>query len=236
MLPLIYKPGTDLISKIVLTDQRVINAVIMSLVEAPENTYTAAPTEFINKSKCDVLYISNDISAFPPIIIEVQKIVDEKFIIRAIQYCTLVYQKYGKQPIIVIFGISSITMNILSLTTASTLFPFAKELSSLVWAQRCMLISSFSLDIIDKKINQLHPLAAIGVFMCSQATSINMLELGKEDKLMQLLYRIALKSVEQVARVEDEKVQRIVSICNNTSYQLLAFLYIKSVYDTIDLK
>ena len=127
-------------------------------------------------------------------------------------------------------------MPILSLTTAFIRFPFAKELARLVWAQCCMLISSFSLDVIDKKINQLHPLAAIGVFMCSQATSINMLELGKEDKLMQLLYRIALKSVEQVARVEDEKVQRIVSICNNTSYQLLAFLYIKSVYDTIDLK
>ncbi|EIE83976.1 hypothetical protein RO3G_08681 [Rhizopus delemar RA 99-880] len=208
----------------------------MSLVEAAENTYTAAPTELINKSKCDVLYVPNANSAFPPIIIEVQKAVDEKFIIRAIQYCTLVYQKYSKQPIIIIFGILSITMPILSLTTAFIRFPFAKELARLVWAQCCMLISSFSLDVIDKKINQLHPLAAIGVFMCSQATSINMLELGKEDKLMQLLYRIALKSVEQVARVEDEKVQRIVSICNNTSYQLLAFLYIKSVYDTIDLK
>ncbi|KAG1048185.1 hypothetical protein G6F43_009408 [Rhizopus delemar] len=111
-------------------------------------------------------------------------------------------------------------MPILSLTTTSTLFPFAKELSSLVWARRCMLISSFSLDIIDKKMNQLHPLAAIGVFMCSQATSINMLELGREDDLMQLLYRIALKSIEQVAGAEAEKEQQILSICDNVGHKL----------------
>jgi hypothetical protein len=54
-------------------DQHIINAITMNLVEAPENTYTAAPTEFINKRRCDVLYIPNANSAFPLTIIEVQK-------------------------------------------------------------------------------------------------------------------------------------------------------------------
>ena len=49
-------------------DQRIINAITMNLVEAPENAYTAAPTEFINKRRCDVLYIPNANSAFPLII------------------------------------------------------------------------------------------------------------------------------------------------------------------------
>ncbi|KAG1141402.1 hypothetical protein G6F37_006930 [Rhizopus arrhizus] len=50
VLPYNHRPGTDLISKLVLTDKQVINMLLKALVpEAAEDNYVSAPTEFITK-------------------------------------------------------------------------------------------------------------------------------------------------------------------------------------------
>lgn len=103
ILPYNYRPGTDLISKMVLTDNQGINMLIKVLVpEVAEDHYVAISMEFINKNKCDVFYAPHDpLSAFPPVFIEV----DEKFFVRAVHYSTLIYQRYKKHPILVIIGV-----------------------------------------------------------------------------------------------------------------------------------
>ncbi|CAO3667679.1 unnamed protein product [Rhizopus stolonifer] len=102
VLPYNYRPGTDLISKIILTDNQTINMLMKVLVpEVAEDHYVAAPTEFINKSKCNVLYTPHDpLSTFPSVFIEVQNQVDEKFLVRAVQYRTLIYERYKKHPVL----------------------------------------------------------------------------------------------------------------------------------------
>ncbi|KAG1178130.1 hypothetical protein G6F71_002073 [Rhizopus microsporus] len=74
-------PGSDLISKAILTDDRIINIICKSLNNSPQDHYMAAPSEFLNKSACDVLYLPKvALSEYPPIIVEVQKNVNEKYI------------------------------------------------------------------------------------------------------------------------------------------------------------
>ncbi|KAI7857960.1 hypothetical protein BDC45DRAFT_499755 [Circinella umbellata] len=62
-----------------------------------------APSEFLDKSACDVLYLPKmSLSEYSPIIVEVQKVVNEKYMSRATRYSTLVYEKYNKYPVIII--------------------------------------------------------------------------------------------------------------------------------------
>jgi hypothetical protein len=69
LLPKELVSGSDIISKAVLTNTRIINIISKSLVTTPEDQYTAAPNEFLNKCACDVLYLPKAIaSEYPPII------------------------------------------------------------------------------------------------------------------------------------------------------------------------
>lgn len=85
----------------VLTGDRIINIICKSLNNSPQYYYMTAPSEFLNKSACDVLYLPKvALSEYPPIIIEVQKKVNEKYMSRATRYSILVYEKYSKYPLL----------------------------------------------------------------------------------------------------------------------------------------
>lgn len=77
-LPKDFRPGTDLSSKLILQSSNIINKLIMTINEAPSNIYIAASTAFFDGSECDVLYIpkSNMFNNFPPILIEIQQMVN----------------------------------------------------------------------------------------------------------------------------------------------------------------
>ena len=92
MLPFAYRPGTDLLSKMVLTDSMTVEMITRVLVpDVSEKHYVSQQTEFMNKNKCDVLYAPHDpLSIYLPIFIEVQNHVDEEFLVRAVQYSALI--------------------------------------------------------------------------------------------------------------------------------------------------
>lgn len=124
--------------------------------EAAEDSYVSVPTEFITGKKCDVLYApSNPLSSFPPILVEVQNKVDEKFLTRAIQYCTLTFERYNRLPIIVIFGTANATVFLISKSEDSD-FPFARQIQSIGWAERCLLLTSSTLQA-NQQEETLHP-------------------------------------------------------------------------------
>lgn len=81
------------------------------------------------------------VSEYPPIIIEVQNDVNEKNMGRATKYSALVYEKYEKHPVVLIVGVSSVTAAINSILGPATSHPFSKEIPSLFWAKRCLLMS-----------------------------------------------------------------------------------------------
>ncbi|ORE03556.1 hypothetical protein BCV72DRAFT_308107 [Rhizopus microsporus var. microsporus] len=91
LLPEEFATGSDLISKVVLADKRIINIICKSLNNSPQDHYMAAPSEFLDKNACNVLYLPKvALSEYPPIIIEVQKNVNEKYMSRAARYSPLV--------------------------------------------------------------------------------------------------------------------------------------------------
>lgn len=69
-------------------------------------------------------------------------------------------------------------------------FPFARQIQSIGWAERCLVLTSSTLQA-NQQEELLHPLQAVGHFLCSQSLSINTLDYGKNDSLIKLLYTIA---------------------------------------------
>ncbi|KAL4211507.1 hypothetical protein AB4K20DRAFT_1976633 [Rhizopus microsporus] len=164
VFPYYHWPGTDLISKLVLTDKQVINMLSKALVpEMAEDSY--------EKKKCDVLYTPCD------------PLIDDIFLTHDIQYCTFTYERHNRLPIIVIFGITSAKVFLLSKFVDSDL-PFARQISSIGWAE------------------------PVGYFLCSQSLSISTLDYGKNDFFVRLLYSIAHDSIEQLVGEEAENWRR----------------------------
>jgi hypothetical protein len=83
---------------------------------------------------------------------------------RVIKYSTLVYEKYEKHPVVLIVGVSGVTASVNNILVPATINPFSKEIPSLFWAKRCLLISSTTLSTI-QSTEQLDLLAAIGLFL-----------------------------------------------------------------------
>ena len=86
---------------------------------------------------------------------KVQNKVDEKFLTRTIQYCTLTFERYNRLPIIVIFGITNATVFLMSKSEDSD-FPFARQIQSIEWAERCLLLTSSTLQA-NQQEETLHP-------------------------------------------------------------------------------
>lgn len=68
------------------------------------NLYHSAPTEWSDGTKSDVLYVRTKVcNDQPPIFIESQNIVDQAFMIRLIQHCTHVFERYRVIPTVLLF-------------------------------------------------------------------------------------------------------------------------------------
>lgn len=156
-------------------------------------------------------------SSFPPILVEVQNKVDEKFLTCAIQCCTLTFERHNRLPIIVIFGIANATVFLMSKSEDGD-FPFARQIQSIGWAERCLLLASSTLQANQQET--LHPLQAVGHFLCSQSLSINTLDYGKNDSLIKLLYTIAQGNLDQIMGEETEKLEAVKNIYDISEIQL----------------
>lgn len=72
-LPSDYRPGSDLMSKILLKDERLMNIVLKNVVgdHASSALYTLCRCEWANKTISDVLYLPTT-SNLPPVLVEIQ--------------------------------------------------------------------------------------------------------------------------------------------------------------------
>ena len=80
-LPSDYCPGSDLMSKIMLKDERLVNIILKDVVgnHASSTLYTLGRYEWANKTVSDVLYLPT-ISDLPPALLKIQNKVNEDFI------------------------------------------------------------------------------------------------------------------------------------------------------------
>ncbi|SAL99586.1 hypothetical protein [Absidia glauca] len=103
-LPHINRPGTDLMSKHILLNTDVMNFIVKEIIGPNAvDEYSPQPTEWANATKSDVLYTSDNTNSFPPILIEVQYNVDDKFLHRLVQYCEEARKQYSTEPVALVF-------------------------------------------------------------------------------------------------------------------------------------
>lgn len=105
-LPSDYCPGSDLMSKIMLKDERLMDTILKDVVgnHASSALYTLGRCEWVNKTISDVLYLPIT-SNLPPVLAEIQNKVSEHFIRRAIKHYLSLEEEYGVQPIMLVFSI-----------------------------------------------------------------------------------------------------------------------------------
>ncbi|KAI9020017.1 hypothetical protein CLU79DRAFT_704465, partial [Phycomyces nitens] len=178
--------------------------------------YTPRPTEWPDGTKSDVLYAPSVVSAdFPPMLIEIQRTIDQAFIDRLLNYSLNVKNEYEAKPVILVFGIER-TCSYISTDFEETQHSFVKEISCKYWAKNCFFIDH---DTIEKDLIQpsLHPLLAIGVFLCGQKPSLISME-HKNDTTMQKLYKIAKEQTEEENK-ETPIAAALADVCNQTSTQ-----------------
>ncbi|ORX45529.1 hypothetical protein DM01DRAFT_1410995 [Hesseltinella vesiculosa] len=82
-------PGGDRLSKIILKSQSAINIISQAILDVPADTYTITDGEWPTGLRSDVVYEPHAVvqEVLPPIIVEVQSIVEEKFMTRLVKNC-----------------------------------------------------------------------------------------------------------------------------------------------------
>ncbi|KAI9004818.1 hypothetical protein CLU79DRAFT_841233 [Phycomyces nitens] len=136
-----YPPGSDLIAKMVLRNPNVINMIITAVVGAEAcSLYSPRPTEWSNGTKSDVIYAATITSKkLPPVLIEVQHTITIDFIARLLGYSLCIKKGFKAKPIVVVFGTHA-TRNDISLDFEATSFPFAKQIPSKYWTEKCYIL------------------------------------------------------------------------------------------------
>ncbi|KAG1171928.1 hypothetical protein G6F35_017018 [Rhizopus arrhizus] len=111
-LDLKHRPGSDIFTKYIAQDQRVVDLVTNAIFHVPAGTYVSTSTLFKDGTNYDALYIpvSSNLSGLPPIILEFQRTVNMEFLRRSTRYCLNTYDRFCSSPILVVFctnGIAS---------------------------------------------------------------------------------------------------------------------------------
>ncbi|KAG0862805.1 hypothetical protein G6F16_012265 [Rhizopus arrhizus] len=190
-LPFELRPGTDVTSKFIMNDKTVKNIIIHELLGSniSNNLYHSASTEWSDGTKSDVLYVPTEVNNDqPPILIEIQNSVDQAFMIRLIQYCTRVYERFQVLPVVLVFVVvkfSSKEFEKKFLPKVNT--PYLLETSCEFWAQEVKFISAKSIENhIKVGMNQL---VALAYFTTCQSASLSSLEFA-DDSTVRFLYSI----------------------------------------------
>ncbi|KAG1324074.1 hypothetical protein G6F57_012702 [Rhizopus arrhizus] len=190
-LPSAFLPGQDILSKRILKNQKVIDLIVNSLLNIPAGTYGVASSEWLNNTRSDTLYEPKlDIQkSLPPILIEVQATVDEKFMIRLMQYAINVIERYGSKPIVLIFCVGKISPKSLSaqFTQCTNNQRYLRSFPSLVWAQQCLLVFENNDDVGSYPLETLQ---VISSFFCQQKATL-FDHSYSEDNTIKFLYKIA---------------------------------------------
>ncbi|ORE06063.1 hypothetical protein BCV72DRAFT_305911 [Rhizopus microsporus var. microsporus] len=170
-LPQDRLPGSDLISKFILKENKIVDLITQAILDVPSGTYTAvAPTEWSDGTRSDVVYIPrlSINKSLPPFLIEVQRIVGESFMQRVIHYCIHINRAFDRKPIVLIFATDSICPNsLLEQFKPSPDKPWLNTCSAhYFWAKDCFVVTKQTLNVTDE--TSMEPLLALAQFFIEQ--------------------------------------------------------------------
>lgn len=131
-IPPKHRPGTDLMSKTMLKDQRVVNMIVSTLVgKHASNNYTAQNGERLDGKRADVLLIPTTAASesLPPILVEIQNVVDSPYMHRLSKYCNNIYDKNNNiEPIALTICIKNVRAEISHMFYDSRKASYLKQL------------------------------------------------------------------------------------------------------------
>ncbi|KAI8367613.1 uncharacterized protein BYT42DRAFT_586884 [Radiomyces spectabilis] len=210
-LPL--RPGSDLCSKILLQEPYIKNIIISSVVGygITGEAYLCSFTEQADGRKADFIYLplAHDL---PPVIVETQQKVGQKFISRAIRYCLNVLDSTNSFPILVVFNIAGFSSRAFrdSLFTQQDDQPFY-SLQSKAWAKEVRVYNSNSIE--QHLESPMQPLVALSYFCSNQGKSIIALD-KYMDPVLQSIYEVAFRALSVGKDKQMAKDTAITNFCD----------------------
>ncbi|CEP10968.1 hypothetical protein [Parasitella parasitica] len=199
-LPLKWKPGTDLMSKMMLSDSEIMRIVIQSLLgeDVPPDCYSVAPTDWADGSRSDMVYAS---TKSPPILVEVQYQLNQEFMLRLIKYGSNVDKRYKALPsVLVIVTKSFSSAEFQDEFTASADDGPLLETVYKFWAKKCFLLTAGAVSNHFQKAT-LNPMAALGYFITLH-TMTQVPQQHWRDPTLALVFRI----VDNILAKEDNDI------------------------------
>ncbi|ORX45534.1 hypothetical protein DM01DRAFT_1368701 [Hesseltinella vesiculosa] len=197
--------------------------ITTTFLNVPKGTYMNTTTSFSDGTECDILYVprSADLNQLPPVILEIQNVVNDVFMASAIQYCLNVYRRFHIYPILVIICVDKIaSRNLADKFTPTEDMPYCLQTCSTHWAKNCFLLSKNSINtLVNGDDNQpLDPIVAFVHFLTSGQQSI----IGNDhwdDPSIQMLYRIAKDIHSGGEKKENSTLNALIKICETTGSQ-----------------
>ncbi|GAA5814903.1 hypothetical protein MFLAVUS_008406 [Mucor flavus] len=162
-LPMKWKPGHDVMSKMLLSDPEIIPIIIHSLlgVDVSPDSYSVAPTECVDGSRSELVYASTQL---PPILIEVQDQVNQKFMLSLISYASNVYRRYNELPVVLVIVTKSFYSAKFQEEFTVSADGLLLETVCKLWAKKCFFLTA---DAVSNHFENatLNPMAALGYFI-----------------------------------------------------------------------
>lgn len=191
-------------------------------MDVAPGTYITDNTEWSNGMRSDILYVPrlSISSSFPPVLIEVQKRVDQTFMARLITYSVNVFMRYKFYPIILIFCVDKVSQAVMYTFEQSKTKANMFETICYNWAKNCYLISN---QIIDPALNNkssanMDPIVAIQYFLGSQQRNIIALDFYDDLTIIEL-YTIAKNETEKYVDASKSQLNALATICSTSENQ-----------------
>ncbi|KAI8637001.1 hypothetical protein BD408DRAFT_354547 [Parasitella parasitica] len=214
--------GTDFTAKLTLNNKTIINIIVHQLLgsDIPNNAYISGSTEWADGKRSDALYIPrNEVTRdLPPILVEVQNHVDQRFMLRLINYCANVYDRYEVLPVVLVFVVEKFSNTIFEesfVEKASA--PYILETQCEHWAKSANFVSAKSIENYIQ--DSMDPFVVLAYFTSSQAQNLKSLTFAA-DSTVRFLWSICQKNMmkknqNELYQVLDQatnKVQEIIEI------------------------
>ncbi|KAG2209236.1 hypothetical protein INT47_005528 [Mucor saturninus] len=149
-LPPKHRPGTDLMSKTLLKDSRVVNMIVSTLV--------AKNGEWLDGKRADVLLIPTTVASesLSPILVEIQNVVDKPYMHRLTQYCSNIYDENNNiEPIALAICIKNVRVEISNMFYDRPKASYLKQLPCNFWAREHSIMTPKTIaDYIDNQDNK----------------------------------------------------------------------------------
>ncbi|GAA5816547.1 hypothetical protein MFLAVUS_010077 [Mucor flavus] len=211
ILPKSFRPGTDLMSKMVVRNPDVVNIITRTLVNS-QDEYVLGESEWNDGTRSDlVLEPKTPFLDLLPIVIEFQHTVNFRFIKRTINYCLKAYDRYHIEPICLIVCIDTLAGDCYEQTMQSSVTG-CRSFPCIAWASRCLILSQASL-VNCSTLLPLDPFVALGFFLTQRFVSITSSPFN-EDSTMKFLYDLALKHYGSVVGDEQHMAEVIKQVCD----------------------